>query len=93
MLTAREIGKRAQAERKRAKMNQQAVAVHFGIDKGTVSRWETGETEMSLSRILELARLYRCSAYAILLDPPDEQGNGNGHSDEPSADAEAAGPT
>jgi transcriptional regulator with XRE-family HTH domain len=73
MMTAKEVGKRAKAERKRAKLSQQQVADHFGVKKGTVSRWETGFTEIPLSALIKLAHLYRCSPYAILLDPPDPQ--------------------
>ena len=97
MLTAKEIGKRAQNERKRARLSQQEVAVHFGLDKQTISRWETGETELTVSRIIALARLYRCSAYAILLDPPapaqdepPEEPSTEAHDSEPPPAASAA---
>jgi transcriptional regulator with XRE-family HTH domain len=82
MLTAREIGKRAQLERERAGKKQQAVADHFGINTATVSRWETGKTEMPVSQIIALARFYGCSPYAILLDPADG-------STEPAAESSA----
>jgi transcriptional regulator with XRE-family HTH domain len=72
MLTAKEIGKRAKAERKRANINQRDAAAKLGVEQGTISRWERGTTELTISQITRLAQVYRCSPYAILLDPPDE---------------------
>lgn len=71
MMTAKDIGKRAKAARKRAGLKQQDVADHFGVEKGTVSRWETGYTELPLSALIKFAHLCECSPYAILLDAPD----------------------
>lgn len=71
MLTTKEIGKRAKAARKQSGLKQQEAARRLGVEKGTVSRWETGSTELTVSQIIELARLYGCSPYAILLDAPD----------------------
>jgi transcriptional regulator with XRE-family HTH domain len=73
MMTAKDIGKRAKSARKRAKLKQQDVADRMGVEKGTVSRWETGYTEIPLSVLIKLAHHYGCSPYAILLDPPDPQ--------------------
>lgn len=36
-------------------LTQGDVARHFRVDRGTVYRWETGQTQMSLQTLIELA--------------------------------------
>lgn len=60
------IGMRLKAAREAANLTQDAVAARFSVGKGTVSAWETGRGDPGVSRLRELAKLYKVSADAIL---------------------------
>lgn len=60
------IGMRLKAAREAANLTQDAVASRFSVGKGTVSAWETGRGDPGVSRLRELAKLYKVSADAIL---------------------------
>ena len=57
---------RLKAAREAANLTQDAVASRFSVGKGTVSAWETGRGDPGVSRLRELAKLYKVSADAIL---------------------------
>lgn len=52
--------------RKKQKLTQEDVAKKLGIDRTTVSKWETGETFPSTKQLLPLAKLYNCKADDLL---------------------------
>ena len=56
------IGMRLKAAREAANLTQDAVASRFSVGKGTVSAWETGRGDPGVSRLRELAKLYKVSA-------------------------------
>lgn len=64
--TRRGLGLRLKAAREAKGMTQTQVGSRFGVDKGTVSAWETGRGVPDAIRLRELARLYGVSADAIL---------------------------
>lgn len=58
--------------RKAAKMTQEAVAAALGIDRSTVAKWETGRALPTAEKLLRVARLYGCTADALI--QPREDG-------------------
>jgi putative transcriptional regulator len=62
------LGLRLKSAREAKEMTQQAVADLFGVNKATVSAWETGAGAPDALRLRRLARLYDVSADAILWD-------------------------
>lgn len=64
--TRRGLGLRLKAAREAKGLTQTQVGSRFGVDKGTVSAWETGRGVPDAIRLRELARLYGVSADAIL---------------------------
>ena len=52
------LGKRLREARKAARLTQQAVADHFGIDRVNVTQWEGDTTRPDQDRVPKLARLY-----------------------------------
>lgn len=62
------IGQRLKAAREGKGFTQQEVADKFGVNKATVSAWETGAGAPDAMRLRSLARLYDVSADAILWD-------------------------
>lgn len=62
------FGLRLAAARKvvRPPLTQQAVADRFGVQKGTVSAWETGNGLPDAITLRQLAKLYNVSADALL---------------------------
>jgi transcriptional regulator with XRE-family HTH domain len=41
-------------------LTQVDVARHFGVDKGTVCRWDTGATKLNLELLRQAAALFEC---------------------------------
>lgn len=64
----RGIGQRLKAAREQKALTQQEVATKFGVNKATVSAWETGAGSPDAVRLRRLARLYDVSADALLWD-------------------------
>ena len=52
-LTIEVIGKRLKTSRKEHNRSQTAVAEHLGVDVGTVSRYETGNIEIPVSKLIK----------------------------------------
>lgn len=53
-------------ERARANKTQQELAKDLMVDASTVSRWESGETEIPSSMALRMAHLFGCTTDYIL---------------------------
>jgi transcriptional regulator with XRE-family HTH domain len=60
------FGQRLAAARARRKQTQDDVAVALGVNKATVSAWETGRGDPGVFRLRELARRFGVSADALL---------------------------
>ena len=52
--------------RERAGVTQEHVAKSFGIDKSTVSKWETGDAMPHANKLMKLASLYGCTVDDLL---------------------------
>ena len=52
--------------RKQKQMTQEYVAEKLGVDRTTVSKWETGENFPSIRLLLPLSRLYDCTIDELL---------------------------
>lgn len=57
---------RLRAARNRRGMKQDQVAAKLGIARQTVSKWETGETEVTVQELQRLAELYGCEPRDLL---------------------------
>lgn len=64
----RGFGLRLQAARKAKGLTQLQVAGLFGVEKATVSAWESGRGDPGALRLRRLAKLYDVSADALLWD-------------------------
>jgi transcriptional regulator with XRE-family HTH domain len=62
------LGMRLKAARESVNLTQQAVADRFGVKKGTVSAWETGEGCPDALVLKALAKLYGSSADGLLFE-------------------------
>lgn len=60
------FGQRLKAAREWVDMTQDDVAKKFGVNKATVSAWETGRGDPGVFRLRELAKLYKRSAEGLL---------------------------
>lgn len=58
-----------EAERIKHQMSRDDMAKTLGVSKRTISNWQNGVTELPLSKLLALAKLWRCSVdYLLGLD-------------------------
>lgn len=65
------FGRRLAKARKEVGLTQLAVALHFDIEKNTVSAWERGGGLPDALRLLHLARLYKLTPNDLLLAEDD----------------------
>lgn len=47
--------------RERSCLTQEYVAKQLHIDRSTVAKWETGEANPRVERLIQMARLYECT--------------------------------
>lgn len=59
--------------RKRAGMNQEALADQLGVSRQAVSKWETGEAVPELNKVVQLAKLFHVTTDELLLDDAEEE--------------------
>lgn len=52
--------------RERRDLSQEEVAKVLGVNRTAVVKWETGANKPRLERIVELAKLFRCSVDDLL---------------------------
>lgn len=52
--------------RKKAGLTQAEVAKALGVSNAAVSLWENGETMPAGKRLLEIAKLYKCTVDKLL---------------------------
>lgn len=58
-----------EAERIKHQMSRDDMAKTLGVSKRTISNWQSGTTELPLSKLLALAKLWKCSVdYLLGLD-------------------------
>ena len=60
------FGARLATARKKQGLTQDEVATRFGMNKATVSAWETGRGDPGVFRLHDLCRLYECSASFLM---------------------------
>lgn len=59
-----------EAERIKHQMSRNELAQTLGVSKRTLSNWQSGVTELPLSKLMILSKLWRCSLdYLLGLDP------------------------
>ena len=74
----KEIGKRLKNIRKEKYKTQEAFAEALNLsDRKTVSKWETGETEIPITRLADICRLLDCDLDYLFgkIDVPKNQTN------------------
>lgn len=62
----RSVGTRLQKAREQRGLSQDDVAAQFDVTKQTVSAWENGRGDPGIYRLIELCKLYKVSADALL---------------------------
>jgi transcriptional regulator with XRE-family HTH domain len=67
MDTREKLRARFRQAREAAGKSQGDVARHFGVERGTVWRWEAGQTPFSLETLLAAAELLGCSPAWLVL--------------------------
>jgi transcriptional regulator with XRE-family HTH domain len=60
------FGMRLRAAREAVGLTQLDVGQRFGINKNTVSAWETGRGDPGVFRLMALSKLYKCSSESLL---------------------------
>ena len=55
------VGKAIAERRKIARLTQQAIAEAIGVEKETVSRYESGETAQTVDRLAALSKILGCA--------------------------------
>ena len=60
------------AMRKRANMTQEQVAKQMGMDKSSISKWETGAALPRVGNLYQMATLYKCRVSDLIPDGPNE---------------------
>lgn len=69
------VGQRLAGARELLNLTQEQVAGRFGVNKATVSAWETGRGDPGVYRLRELSKLYKVSTDALLwADAPSVEG-------------------
>lgn len=63
-----QVGRRLAEARELNSFSQADIAARFGINKATVSAWETGRGDPGIFRLRELALLYRVTCDSLLGD-------------------------
>ena len=58
--------------RRNANLDQESLAQRLGIDRSTVSKWETGEAMPRADKLVPLARELGCTVDDLLHDTPGE---------------------
>jgi len=66
------LGRRMADARAAKGLSQTAVAVALGVDKTTVSKWESGDRTPGLRLLLRLGELYSVSYDLLLVDHVEE---------------------
>lgn len=59
--------------RKRAGMNQEALADQLGVSRQAVSKWETGEAVPELNKVVLLAKAFQVTTDELLMDDTGEE--------------------
>lgn len=58
-----------EAERIKHRMSRDELAMTLGVSKRTISNWQSGVTDLPLSKLLALANLWGCTTdYLLGLD-------------------------
>jgi len=79
-----QFGVRLRALRKAAKLSQENLALHSGLDRSYVGQVERGERNIALKNIARLAEALNMAPYELLRFPcciPSEAGEAEGRQD------------
>jgi len=57
-----------------ANLTQQAAATELGVERTTISMWETGAASPRSDMLLDIAALYGCTVDELLRDCGEERG-------------------
>ena len=66
------VGASLSTARHTAGLTQKAAAQASGLTQATISRYESGEHDASLSNLLLLAHAYGCTIGALVENPPQQ---------------------
>lgn len=55
-----------EAERIKHQMSREELADTLGVSKRTITNWQSGVTELPLSKLLMLARMWNCTTDYLL---------------------------
>ena len=60
------IGKKIADRRKELGMTQEALAARLGVDRSTVTKWETGFSNPTAAKLPKLAAILNCTVDELL---------------------------
>lgn len=59
-----------EAERARMGITKDELAARLNIDRRTLQNWQAGKTQLSITKLLEMAEMFKCSTdYLLGLNP------------------------
>ena len=62
--------------RKKVLLTQEEAAGALGLNRSTVTKWETGVALPATAKLNDIADLYHCTIDALLREPIPEEGKG-----------------
>lgn len=65
--------KSLEAERKKNHMTQEALASRIGVNRTTVTKWETGQAVPSLKNLRKIARLFCCTLDELVAETEEQK--------------------
>lgn len=63
---AKSLGEALKENRIRCQMTQELVAETLGVSRQSVSTWENGFSDLNISNLIALAKLYKISSEQLL---------------------------
>ena len=75
---AKSLGEALKENRIRCQMTQEFVAETLGVSRQSVSTWENGFSDLNISNLIALAKLYKISPEQLLeyaAGMPDDENN------------------
>ncbi len=62
------IGEKITALRNRSNLSQEALADHLAVSRQSVSKWEMGQAQPQIDKVIQLCELFQVSTDELLLD-------------------------
>lgn len=66
------FGRNLRAARKKAELNQEALAKSCGVTKGLISQFEKGDTMPSVAVLMKIGATLKCGVDALLYGPGEQ---------------------